>query len=254
MAKPQLDPARLSGVALSGWFRRTTSEVEREREQARDAQRQSFFDRSNATNQKPIRPKVAANRSPSADTAITDSPHPVFTRGSDGKLHPIEGYKTTGPMDFGTWSHNIDWSGVSKDLSDISKHALEAMFIGLAVEEFIAALGASVGQAVARAVEEAVHSHHPHPKFLGGRVDQELVRLEKSVHQKLHVELAKALKESGFLPVGGKAGSSVKWRQLFERDPDARRRAFDILLKVTGEIDREFGLSITPILRRELGL
>lgn len=254
MAKPQLDPARLIGDELSGWFRRTTNEVERERRQAKDAQRQSFFDQPNSTDYKSEISKFGTNRPTASDNSITYSPHPVFITGPDGKLHPIDGYKTTGPMDFRTWSHNINWPGVSEDLNYISKHALEAIFIGLTVEEFIAALGPSVGQAVARAVEEAVHAHHPHPKFLGGRVDQELVRLERSIHQKFHAELAKALKESGFLPVGGKAGSSVKWQQLFERDPEARKRAFHILLKVTGEIDREFGLSITPILRRELGI
>lgn len=33
----------------------------------------------------------------------------VFKPGADGKLHPVEGWTTTGPFDFPRWAANIDW-------------------------------------------------------------------------------------------------------------------------------------------------
>lgn len=44
----------------------------------------------------------------------------VFQRGPDGKLHPVPGYKITGPFDFATWGRNIDWRGVGKDFLSIA--------------------------------------------------------------------------------------------------------------------------------------
>jgi len=41
----------------------------------------------------------------------------VFQRGPDGKLHPIPGWRTTGPFDVGQWARNIDWGAVARDLS-----------------------------------------------------------------------------------------------------------------------------------------
>jgi hypothetical protein len=51
----------------------------------------------------------------------------VFQPGPDGKLHPIPGWHTTGPFDFGEWSHNIDWSGVAEDLANIGVDAAMSM-------------------------------------------------------------------------------------------------------------------------------
>jgi hypothetical protein len=39
----------------------------------------------------------------------------VFRQGPDGKLHPIEGWRTTGPYDVDIWRRNIDWKGVGDD-------------------------------------------------------------------------------------------------------------------------------------------
>ena len=47
----------------------------------------------------------------------------VFRRGADGKLHPIQGWHTTGPFDFGTWAHDVNWGGVLHDLGEITTDA-----------------------------------------------------------------------------------------------------------------------------------
>lgn len=56
---------------------------------------------------------------PSQQPPIDPAKTPVFQTGPDGKLHPIQGWHTTGPFDFGAWSHNIHWGGVAKDLGEI---------------------------------------------------------------------------------------------------------------------------------------
>lgn len=43
----------------------------------------------------------------------------VFQRGPDGKLHPVEGWHTTGPFAFGEWAKNVDWGGIAHDLGDL---------------------------------------------------------------------------------------------------------------------------------------
>lgn len=48
----------------------------------------------------------------------------VFRRGLDGKLHPIEGWTTTGPFEFGRWARNIDWLGFAHDMADLGARAL----------------------------------------------------------------------------------------------------------------------------------
>lgn len=54
-----------------------------------------------------------------------DSARPVvFQRGADGKLYPKLGWRTTGPFEFGTWSHNIDWQGVVRDLGAIASRSI----------------------------------------------------------------------------------------------------------------------------------
>jgi len=56
--------------------------------------------------------------------AIDPSRVDVFQPGPDGKLHPIPGWRTTGPFDFGTWAHYFDWGGVARDLAEIGSDAL----------------------------------------------------------------------------------------------------------------------------------
>ena len=63
---------------------------------------------------------ASAQTAPPARPQIDPDQTAVFQKGPDGKLHPIPGWHTTGPFDFGTWSKNIDWRGVSKDLGHIA--------------------------------------------------------------------------------------------------------------------------------------
>lgn len=58
---------------------------------------------------------AGAARPASIDPSKTD----VFQQGPDGKLHPIPGWHTTGPFDYGAWAHNIDWDGVARDTGHI---------------------------------------------------------------------------------------------------------------------------------------
>ena len=68
--------------------------------------------------------RLQAKNDPLAPVARPDPRRTdVFRRGPDGKLHPIEGWHTTGPFDFGTWARNIDWGGVVTDLGDIAAGA-----------------------------------------------------------------------------------------------------------------------------------
>jgi hypothetical protein len=65
-------------------------------------------------------PRAAAARSAPIDPAVTD----VFREGPDGRLHPIPGWRTTGPFDVKTWAHNIDWPGVLRDLNKIASRSI----------------------------------------------------------------------------------------------------------------------------------
>ena len=51
----------------------------------------------------------------------------VFQPGPDGKLHPVEGWTTTGPFDGRRWSRNIDWTGVARDLGRIAAGSLAGL-------------------------------------------------------------------------------------------------------------------------------
>jgi len=62
---------------------------------------------------------------PKPAPAIDPSRTPVFQTGPDGKLHPIPGWRTTGPFDVGTWAHNIHWAGVGHDISKIVREAIK---------------------------------------------------------------------------------------------------------------------------------
>jgi hypothetical protein len=72
---------------------------------------------------------VAATREnpPGKERPIDPQRTQVFQPGPDGKLHPISGWHTTGPFDFGVWSHDINWPGVASDLADIGTNAAMAM-------------------------------------------------------------------------------------------------------------------------------
>jgi hypothetical protein len=81
----------------------------------------------------PWKDAAAENRRLQAknDPLATVRPDPnrteVFRRGPDGKLHPIDGWHTTGPFDGGVWARNIDWPGVGWDLGRIAAGAWSGM-------------------------------------------------------------------------------------------------------------------------------
>src|SRR4051812_10847364 len=52
---------------------------------------------------------------------------PVFQSAPDGQLHPVPGWKATGPFDFPIWAHNIDWPQVAKDLAHIIAGSVSGM-------------------------------------------------------------------------------------------------------------------------------
>lgn len=54
----------------------------------------------------------------------------VFRRGPDGKLHPVEGWHTTGPLEFGKWAHNINWGGVLRDGLDTTAKVAGSLIAG----------------------------------------------------------------------------------------------------------------------------
>lgn len=172
----------------------------------------------------------------------------VFRRGSDGKLHPIPGWHTTGPYDFGAWAHNIDWRGVGRDHLDIGAAALD----GMGVAGLLESLGL---RSFLEGSRRFVERHHADPKVIGGRAKQEMVDLIKSFHIKLHQRLNKALQETGLPPTsGGTTGSGVAWRAYFRGDPTARTRAVEVLRRETQKFDTEHGTSILPYLEKELRL
>ena len=177
---------------------------------------------------------------------IDPSKTSVFQTGPDGKLHPIPGWHTTGPFDFGTWSHNIHWGGVAKDLDEIVA-GIPAFFSGVgAGADLLAALGPEAETAVAEGIAEspamktagdAIHRHHIDPKYMGGAEDGETVDLEKRLHQEFHRMLEKAHREAGFPPRGGINGSRVKWAEHYTKNPGSREKAYDILQRVAREFD-----------------
>jgi hypothetical protein len=172
----------------------------------------------------------------------------VFQPGADGKLHPIPGWHTTGPRDFGAWSHNIDWNGVGDDLNSIASNAL------LALEDpgALAALG--LEGPFGRGPKGVIHGHHTHPMFMGGRPDQEVYDLIASFHRQFHGELTPALRNEGFPPVGGTTGGKVDWADVFNKSPEDEWKAIGILWKVSRDFDIEHGTSILPALEKELKL
>lgn len=191
---------------------------------------------------------LQANRAPPIDPSTTD----VFQRDPDGKLHPIPGWRTTGPFDVSTWAHNIDWNGALSDLANIGDWAGTVLTGGeaLAVPGAVKALG--VDGFLKSSVKGAIHGHHLDPRFMGGRAEQETYDLIAKFHQKFHGNLQRALKEAGFPPVGSKAGSREVWSGFFDKYPGARDKAVEILRQVSRDFDIEHGTSILPSLEKEL--
>lgn len=170
----------------------------------------------------------------------------VFQPGPDGKLHPIPGWHTTGPFDFGVWSHNIDWPGVAKDLGTIASSAGDSLAAAGWAGDLVATVGPRVAPAIAAGIKEAIEQHHALPKFMGGRIDQELADVYKSLHRKFHGNLADALGEAGFPRVGGKNGGTFDWGDHFADNPGSYEKAIGILQRVTRDFDEAHGTSISP--------
>lgn len=196
------------------------------------------------------RASAQSNQHPPVDPLKT----PVFQTGPDGKLHPIAGWRTTGPFDFGKWSHNIHWGGVVKDLTEIGL-GVAGFFGGVGFGgELLSALGPEAETAVAEGIAESpaakaatqeIHGHHAYPKYMGGAADGEREDLVAELHRRFHGLLAKAHREAGFPPVGGKSGSTVEWLKHFELNPGSREEAMEILRRVSREFDETYGTNIS---------
>ncbi len=114
--------------------------------------------------------RQAAGTQPAPSSQIDPSRTPVFQTGPDGKLHPVPGWHTTGPFDFGAWSHDIHWGGVAKDLTEIGAGVASVLSgVGLG-RELLSSLGPEAETAVAEGIAEspaakaaaqAIHGHHP---------------------------------------------------------------------------------------------
>lgn len=97
---------------------------------------------------------------------------------------------------------------------------------------------------------KGLHGHHLVPKFLKGLdVVDNILMIKSTVHMALHSKLNKALQKAGMLP--GNA-SAARWRDYFNINPEKQKEAYDILEKVTKEIDEEHGTDIWQWLKKSL--
>lgn len=188
---------------------------------------------------------IAGRQSGDLDPSRTD----VYQTGPDGKLHPVPGWRTTGPFEFADWSKMFDWSGVGGDLADITSGALDFMSGGGLAGEALKGLRYKIGQDVIRGI---FHGHHSWPKFMGGPTEQELTRLYKSLHVDFHSELATALKEAGFPRIGGKGGSIEDWARYYSENAGKADEAIEILRRTTRDFDRRNGTNISKYLEGTL--
>ena len=98
----------------------------------------------------------------------------VFQRGPDGKLHPVPGWTTTGPFDFGRWTRNINLPGVARDLALIAAGSIGGGGLqgfralrgvtGVAGGGITAADGATLGAGTYVAGDRTVESMAPKPR------------------------------------------------------------------------------------------
>ncbi|HXA40281.1 MAG TPA: hypothetical protein VNW53_14880 [Phenylobacterium sp.] len=207
------------------------------------------------THPNPTKPTFIGASAPATGASSTGSAQPdpskvdVFQPDPDGKLQPIPGWHTTGPFDFGTWSHNVNWGGVANDLANIGMGVADFTGAGELGSAILAGLRYKIGPAVVRGI---VHGHHPLPRFMGGAADQQLARLHQSIHQMFHADLGAALREAGFPRVGGRGGGTEDWTAFFKENPDAENRAIETLQRVTRDFDKKNGTKISKYLDGEL--
>ena len=184
----------------------------------------------------------AAGRQPGdLDPSITD----VFEPGEDGKLHPVPGWRTTGPFAVDDWLQRFDWDGVAQDLAGITTGALTFLAGGGLGTEVLNGLGYRIGPGFIRGI---IEGHHALPKFMGGPNKQELAALFQSLHREFHVELSAALRKAGFPRVGGKGGGANDWADFFEKNIGKRDEALQILQDVTRSFDKQRGTKISKYL------
>lgn len=169
----------------------------------------------------------------------------VFEPGEDGKLHPVPGWRTTGPFAVDDWLQRFDWDGVARDLAGITTGALTFLEGGGLGAEVLNGLGYRIGPDFIRGI---IEGHHALPKFMGGPNKQELAALFQSLHREFHVELSAALRKAGFPRVGGKGGGIDDWAYFFERNIGKRDEALQILQDVTRSFDKRRGTKISKYL------
>jgi len=169
----------------------------------------------------------------------------VFQTGPDGKLHPVPGWRTTGPFDFGKWAKKFDWGGVAGDLTDITTGALDFMSGAGLANGLFEGLGYKFGPDVVRGI---IEGHHAWPKFMGGPTKQELAGLYNSIHTMYHDELAAALKQARFPRIGGRGGGTKDWARYFEENPARQDEALEILRRVTRDFDKKNNTKISSYL------
>jgi hypothetical protein len=93
------------------------------------------------------------------------------------------------------------------------------------------------------------HQHHSIPKFLGGFVKQDLIRLDTKIHNEFHSLLNKNLKNSGLLAGNAK---KTQWKILFQSTSGKQKKAFDILFDTSRNIDAQYGTNITQSLWKNI--
>lgn len=169
----------------------------------------------------------------------------VFELGIDGKLHPVPGWRTTGPFDVGAWSKMFDWEGVAQDLTGIGAGAIDFLAGGGLAAEVLGGLGYRIGPDFIRGV---IEGHHAFPKFMGGPNKQDLARLFQSLHREFHAELSAALKKADFPRVGGQGGGTTDWAEFFKLNDGKRDEALQILRDVSRSFDRRRGTRISKSL------
>jgi hypothetical protein len=156
-----------------------------------------------------------------------------------------------------------DHQAANAGLKITGAYAAAAPFFqpGAWMGDLLAEVAPGAAGAIAEGIQDAavdgpaakIHNHHPLPKFMGGDANQELVPLPEKLHVSLHSDLTGALRQAGFLRVGGRGGGRVDWAKYFAEDPDRREQAISILRRVTTNFDRANGTSIGSRLEKILG-
>ena len=209
-------------------------------------------------------PNSYSIQAPPASKSIFDGLGGPLGSVEPGELRLSEGffsYLFGGPVPLTTPAgHTVgsyDHQAAATGLDILGKYAAIAPFLipGDVLEAFPESGGARVANAITDGIEEAIERHHPIPKFMGGAANQDLVPLRQSLHRAFHQNLAAALRDDGTFPsVGGPKGSAADWAKHFETKDGSYEQAIEILRRVSGDFDDQFGTSISSKLDKELGI